>query len=283
MNSKIKKASIINIIINVFLMFLNLIVGIIFSSVSFISKGLESFQDILTGIIIYFTIKINNKERDDNHQFGHSRAENLAAYTIGIIMTFLGFEVINYGYNHFINPQIIQFNNLLFYVVLIALISKSFLYFYIKNILKTNSSPALKANMEDHFNDILMYLALFIGVISIKYGYFYVDSIIAILIGLYIIYSGISIVIENTHFLMGKNLEEDKIKKIKKIALSFSDVLKVDLLRTQYLGNKIQVEIHIAINSKTDLKKAHDLGNLVREKIKKDSQIISCFVHINPV
>jgi len=203
MNSKIKKASILNILINVFLVFLNLIIGFLFSSFSFISKGLESLQDVLTAIIIHFSIKLNNKEKDETHPFGHSRTENIVGYSIGMIMVLLGIEIIYYGVNKLNNPNIIEFNFLLFIVVIIALISKLFLYFYIKSVLKTKSSPALKANMEDHFNDILMYIGLFITIIAIKYQYFIVDIIVAILIGIYIMYSGFSICKENVKHLMG--------------------------------------------------------------------------------
>jgi len=279
---QIKKASILNIIINIFLMLLNLVVGFVFSSISFISKGLESLQDVLTAIIIHFTIKINNKDKDQNHQFGHSRAENLAGYTIGMIMFVLGVEVITYGIDNFLNQKIIEFNYLLFVVVLIALFSKLFLYIYIKKVLKTNSSPAIKANLQDHFNDILMYIGLFITVVAIKYNYYIVDSIIAILIGFYIIYSGFGICRENLNYLMGGVASKEIIEEIKNIARRVEGVLEVNLCKTQYLGNKLQVEIHIALNEHTHLNDAHTIGNKVRGNIKHRGDVISCFVHIDP-
>ena len=279
---KIKKASYLNITINTFLMLLNLVVGFFFSSISFISKGLESLQDVLTAIIIHFTIKINNKDKDQNHPFGHTRAENLAGYSIGMIMFILGFEVINYGINNFLNQKIIEFNSLLFLVVSIALILKLFLYVYIKNILKTNNSPALKANLQDHFNDILMYIGLFIGVFAIKFGFYIVDSIIAILIGIYIIYSGFDICRENLKYLMGTSAPKEIIKEIKNIARRVEGVLEINLCKTQYLGNKLQVEIHIALNENTNLHDSHEIANKVRENIKHREDVISCFVHIDP-
>ncbi|MCA9459335.1 MAG: hypothetical protein KC550_02190, partial [Nanoarchaeota archaeon] len=60
------------------------------------------------------------------------------------------------------------------------------------------------------------------------------------------------------------------------------EIINIGLLKTQYLGNKIQVEIHIGLNSKMDLKTSHDLGNKVRNKIKNLDEVVSCFVHIDP-
>ncbi len=281
-NKKVKNASILNILINIFLMFLNLFTGIIFSSISFISKGIESFQDVLTAVIIYFSIKLNNKEKDSVHQFGHTRAENIAGYSIGVIMILLGLEVVKTGIDKILNPQIMKFNFYLFIIVFIALFLKLFLYFYIKQILKINNSPALKANLQDHLNDILMYLGLFFAVLAIKFGYYLVDPIIAIIIGFLILKSGYNIVKENISYLMGTTADKKITNKIKKIAINIDEVLKINLCKTQYLGNKIQVEIHIALNSKIDLTKAHNIGNQVRDEIVNLDEVVSCFVHIDP-
>lgn len=282
MNKKIKKASFLNISINIFLMLLNLVVGLFFSTLSFISKGIESLQDVLTSIIIHFTIKYNNKDADDTHPFGHTRAENIAGYTIGILMLFLGLEILKSGISKFLNPQFIQYSSIFFIVIFVALILKIFLYTYIKIILKTNSSPALKANLQDHFNDILMYLGLLLAVIGIKLGYYIIDSLVAIIIGLIILISGFRIIKENISFLMGSSADSKLELKIKKLVMEIPEIINIGLLKTQYLGNKIQVEIHIGLNSKMDLKTSHDLGNKVRNKIKNLDEVVSCFVHIDP-
>lgn len=282
MNEEIKKASFLNITINVFLMILNLAIGILTSTLSFISKGIESLQDVVTAIIIHFTIKINNKEADEDHQFGHSRAENIAGYTIGVIMIIVSLEIIYSAILKLQNPVPIEYNHILFITLIIALGSKLFLFFYTKNILKRHNSPALKANIQDHFNDILMYIGLFIAVIGIKLGYPIVDSIIAMVIGIIILRSGFEIASENVTFLMGIRADKKTIQKIEKTTNSFKEVKNIDLIRTQYLGNKVQVEIHVAINKDLKLEKSHEIEEDIKEEIEKIQEVINCFVHINP-
>jgi len=281
MKTEIKKASYINIGANFFLMALNLTIGLAFGALSLISKAIESIHDILTAIIIHITIKINNKKSDKCHQFGHTRAENIAGYTIGIIMVILSFAIIKESIEKIINPQPIIYSTILLYTVFIALIIKAILYLYIKNILKTNSSPALKANMQDHRNDILMYIGIFIAIIAIKYEYYLIDPIIGLTIGLIILKSGFEITKDNTNYLMGAAAPKNIIEKIHKTAIQIDNVLGINTIKTQYLGNKIQTEIHIELDENLNLKKSHDIGKKVKHAIKNLDTIEDCFVHID--
>ncbi len=71
------------------------------------------------------------------------------------------------------------------------------------------------------------------------------------------------------------------INHVKKIALKFDKVLGVNTIKTQYLGSKVQVEIHIELDSKLSLKKSHDIGKDVKYKIEEIDEIGDCFVHID--
>lgn len=283
MLAKVRVATIINMIVNVALVFLNLFIGLMFSSMSLISKGLESIYDVITAVIIHFTVKINGKQADDCHQFGHSRAESIAGYTIGVLMLIFGLKIAEVSFRKILNPEIIEFNNLLFVAVLVTLFVKLGLYFYMKNILKKYNSPALKANMQDHLNDILLLIGVFIAVIAIKYEYYIIDPIVGLLISFLIIKSGVVISLENMKYLMGASADKHTLDKIEKIALEISEVKIIKQIKSQYLGNKLQIEIHIGIDENFNIKKGHEIGNEVRDKILRHHNIASCFVHIDPV
>ena len=278
---KLKKASYLNIVANIFLFFLNLVVGFGFGALSFISKAVESIHDILTAIIIHFTIKINNMKPDDKHQFGHTRAENLAGYTIGIFMILLSFKLFEVSFKKILNPEVIAYSNIMFYVIFIAFFVKGFLYFYVKDTLKEHKSAALKANMQDHLNDLFMYAGIFIAIIAIKYGYYLVDPIVGFIIGILVLKSGYDIARENVNYLMGISANDDLTNRIKNIALSINGILGTNTIKTQYLGSRVQAEIHIELDSKLSLKKSHDIGKEVKFAIEKLRDIEDCFVHID--
>jgi len=281
MKNKVFIASKVNIIVNLFLFIIKIIIGFMFGALSLIADAINSLSDILSALGIDYTIKINNKEADYNHPFGHTRAENIAGYTTGIIMFFLGFTILKMAFEKFLSKEIITYNILIIVVIFITIISKIGLFIYIKNILKKNSSPALKANLADHINDVYIMIGILISTILVKYGFFIADIIMTLIISGIIFKTAFNICQENIHSLMGKRadktIEEDILKKI----LSFSEVEKVNLIKTQYLGNKIQVEAHIVLNENISLKIAHDIGHMVEKKISKSNLIESCFIHLD--
>lgn len=281
MLNKVKTASIINIIANVFLFLIKFTIGLISGSISIISDAINSLSDIIAAIFIFVTVKINNEGNDNCHQFGHSRAENIAGYTTGILMILLAFTIAKVSVEKFISKEVIEYSVYMLLAVIITLLVKSSLFIYIKNIVKNYNSPALKANMQDHINDVYIILGVFIAILGIKYGVWWLDSVVGFVIAIYILISGIKISWENIGFLMGVSADEQMVKKIKKKALEIENVLGVNDIFTQYLGTKIQVEIHIEVDKNSSLKKAHDIGKKVKWEIESIEEINNCFVHID--
>ena len=281
MNKPIKIASTINIIANTFLLIIKAVVGLMFGALSILSDAINSLGDIVAAILVYYSVRVNNKKADHNHEFGHTRAENIAGYTTGILMILLGLYVAKSAVEKLWLREIVEFNYLMFVVVGITLIVKLSLYIYIRKIVRKNNSPSLKANMQDHLNDVIIILGVLIAVLGIKYNIWWMDGVISLFIAAYILKEGIGITAENTEFLMGKRAEDEIIDDIKSKVLDISEVLNIQKVLTQYLGNKIQVEIHIEVNKNLSVIEGHDIGEDVKEKVEKLEDINNCFVHVD--
>ena len=173
---------------------------------------------------------------------------------------------------------------LLVYAVLIAIFIKLSLYFFVRWVLSQKKSFALRANMADHLNDVFLMIGLLVVVVAIKYGYYIVDGIVGVIIGCFILFVGYRIGRENYDHLMGRSASESLQRKIRDKILENENVIDINVLKTQFLGNKLQVEVHIGVEESLSLKKAHDLGNVVRDYlIDSVEEVSSCFVHIDPV
>ena len=281
MEKPIKKASIINIIANTFLFIIKAFVGLMFGALSILSDAVNSLGDIIAAILVFYSVRVNNLGADHNHEFGHTRAENIAGYTTGILMILLGLYIAKSAIVKLWSKEVVVFNYLMLVVVGVTLVVKLSLYFYIKHTIKNKNSPSLKANMQDHLNDVIVILGVFIAVIGIEYNIWWMDGVVSLLIAGYVLKEGINITLENTEYLMGKRAEDEIIEKIKTNALDFGDVLSVQRVLTQYLGNKIQVEIHIEVDKKLSVVQGHDIGENVKEKIEKIKDINNCFVHVD--
>jgi cation diffusion facilitator family transporter len=277
-----KVASVVNVVFNLFLFVIKIVVGFVFSSVSIIADSFNSLSDIIASVFIYVSVRINDESPDDNHEFGHSRAENIAGYTIGILMIVLGFSVIKMSVDKVIYAEIPVYSSYMLYVVFITFFVKLFLFVFTSYVLRKENSPALKANMRDHLNDMVIILGVLVAIVSIRYGYYFADSLVGFLIGLFIIKGGYDISKENVHYLMGVPADRKVIRKIKDVVKGMSKVESIDFIRSQYLGNRVQVEVHISVDKNLSLEESHDIGDKVKERVEEIDDVNDCFVHLNP-
>lgn len=125
-----KRVGTIGIISNLFLLSIKFIVGLIFKSQGLIADAINSLGDVFSSIITYVGGKISEKPADDDHEFGHGKAEFVASFLIGIFMVMVSLETFYSGIMAIIYNQTFKFSYLLIIVPLVTIVTKGILYFY---------------------------------------------------------------------------------------------------------------------------------------------------------
>ncbi len=281
MKSQIK-ASLITGFGNTFLFFLKIIFGLMFNSISLISDAFNSLLDIVSSIIIYFSIKISYKKPDFNHQFGHTRSQPIAGLIVAVFTSVFGFQIFLASSSRFFSNETLKLGIIPIFVMLIVIIVKSFYYIYTKIILKENKSLALDAACVDHRNDIFVSSVVLVGLILSNLGFVLFDSIAGCIVSIFIIASGINLAKENIKYLMGEAPSEEIFNKLESVATSVKGVIGVNDIRAHLLGSNIEAEVHIYVDKTLSLEKAHDIGNLVKRNLEKIDSISEVFIHIDP-
>jgi cation diffusion facilitator family transporter len=278
-----KTAGNVNLIANIFLFVIKILTGIAFSNLSLVSEALNSLSDIFSAIGIKVSVGINDKEPDKTHPFGHTRAESIASYTVGILMFVLGLEIILSALESFLKGEFTEYSPILFIPIIITLILKTGLYFYIKKILKNKKSPALKANLQDHKNDIFIAVGVLVGLFFVSMEFFWVDTLVSFLIGLYILKTAFEVAVESVDQLIGKAGDPEIIEEVKKAVLDLPEVLDIRLVRSQQLGSKIGLEITCLINPKTTFEQSHNIHHKIEDEVAKFEDVSECAVHLEPL
>jgi cation diffusion facilitator family transporter len=283
MKNLAKKATILNIVGNIILFILKLVVGLLYNSIAVISDAINSFTDIIASIIVFISVKVSGKRADKGHPFGHHRAEPIAGLIVAIFTGILGFEVIKFAFDKLLEGNGFVKGIAPIIVMGITLILKGGMYVYTVNVCKKIKSPALLASAVDHRNDVLISIAVLIGVSGAYFGYGFLDPLVALIVGLWVIYSGYMIGIDNLKFLMGESPSNELMDKIKKIALKVDCVKGINDVRAHYVGVLLQAEVHIEIDRKLTIYRAHTIGKKVQNKLERLEEINRAFVHIDPV
>ena len=278
-----KRATLLGILGNSFLFLIKIIVGFVFNSLALISDALNSFTDIVASVAVYISVKVGSKRADKGHPFGHGRAEPIAGLIVAILMGILGFEVINAAFSRLLSGEEIIKGVLPIVVLVLTMVLKFGMYLYVARVGKKLKSTAIMASATDHINDVLISFSALVGVAGANFGYGFLDSLVAVIIGLWIIKAGYGIGAKNVKFLVGEAPDKELMGKIKKKAFSVKGVKGVHDVRAHYLGVRVQVEAHVAVDKKMSVKKAHVIGDKVKERLLNVEEVDQVFVHIDPV
>ena len=188
-----KRASTLGILGNIFLLIIKGIIGLATKSQAMIADTLNSAGDIFSSVMTYVGNKIASKPKDEDHNLGHGKAEYIYSMLISIIMMFMAVIIIKDGTEALVTNKTYTFSKWLIIVCTITIIIKFLLYLYTYSIGKKYKNLLVKANAKDHINDCLLTSCNLISCIFAQYNIYLLDGIVGMIIGLWILVTGMKI------------------------------------------------------------------------------------------
>jgi cation diffusion facilitator family transporter len=278
-----QKISKLGVVLNLLLFIAKFSIGLISGSIAIFSDALNSFMDVLSSIGVFIAVKISDKKPDLDHPFGHHRAEPIAGLIVAVLVCVFGIEIMLNAVTGFFNPQKSSLSIVAISILVLTIIIKFFMSVYFLYVGKKFNSPALKASGIDSRSDVLVSSLALISVVFSMSGFPEMEYIGALVIGVVIIYSGYKIGSENIDYLMGKCPPLSMIAEMRQLAYDVPGVKGLNDLHAHYVGNYVQVELHIEVTSDISTKKSHDIGKKVEKKLEKLAYVSKAFIHIDPL
>ena len=283
-NKIIKRVSILGIVANLFLFIIKLLVGLYGKSQSMIADSFNSIGDIFASFMTFIGNKISNIKNDENHNFGHEKAEYIfsmiISITIFIISLKLLYDSIVSLFN--VNKTIFSFN--LVIVSIITILIKFGLYIYTKILYKKTNSILLKSNNLDHRNDIFLTSTVLISVIFSRFNIYFVDGIAGIIISVCFLISGIKIFMESYNILMDVAIDSDTKNQVIKMILKNKRIVRIEDLYSLSVGYKFIIVLTIVVDGNLSTFESHKIANYTEKQILREFQDIKeVFIHIHPI
>lgn len=280
-----KKAAIVGIGGNVFLTIFNITVGLISGSYALVSEGAHTLSDVATSIIAYIGFKIGQKPADEEHPFGHGRAEAIAGLVIVLFLAMVAYEILKGAIEKIIFHQNIATPSYLAAIMaLIGIGVNLIISKYIISLGKKINSPAIIADGKHQRVDIFSSIAILLGVIIAKTGYPIFDPIIGLFIGFMILKTAFDVGHENINNIMGKIPSKDLIDTIEKVATKNKKVYGAHNIKVDYLGSYAVASLHIELDENMSLEESHEIAHLVQNSILNEIDVIkSVTAHSCPV
>ncbi len=282
-NKLIKKGSIFGIIGNIFLFIIKITIGIISGSIAMIADSFNSAGDVFASIMTFIGNKISSVPNDDDHNFGHGKAEYIFSMLISISMILISIKLLYDSILSIINGNKLLFSWLLILICFTTILTKLILYIYTKIIYKKTNSLLIKSNMIDHRNDMIITLFTTISILLSKIDIYFIDGIVGIGISIWIFYTGIKIFKESYDILMDTSLDNDTKNRILKIIKNYSQIKRIGSFYSIPIGYKYVVVITIYVNGNLKTKNSHDITDKIEEDVKNEIEKIEhLIIHVEP-
>jgi len=270
---------------NAALAVINIVAGMLSNSNALIANGIDSFSDVSIGILTIIIVRIVSKPADVNHPWGHKRAETIATAFLAFLLFFMGAQLIFNSITDLVfNEQQVVPS---FFAIVIAGISIAgkLLLAYSQYVLgKRSNSAMIKANAKNMASDVLVSVGVLVGlVISTITGLAYVDSIIAILIGAWIIKTAVGIFLEVNLELMDGNNDTEPYRIIVEAVNQTEGASNVHRARIRRIAGFWDIVFDIDVDPNCTVLKAHNIALQIEGEIKQHLEnVFDIVIHIEP-
>jgi cation diffusion facilitator family transporter len=279
------KTTLVGIVASFFLATIKIFTGIVGTSYALIADGIESFTDILTSSIVLAGIYFASKPADENHPYGHGKAEPFAAITVSLGIFVAAMIIIVQSVYEIITPHHAPAPFTLIILVLV-IITKEALFRYVIKVGVSVNSVAVKSDAWHHRSDAITSAAAFIG-ISIALiggkGYESSDDFAALFASVIIIFNAYRIFKPALYELLDTAPPATTIQKVRDAALQVDNVMGIDKCFVRKMGFDYFVDIHVLVDANLPVYQGHLIAHEVKDKLMKEySNISDVLVHIEP-
>lgn len=276
-----EKGAYLSIIAYIFLSALKLAAGYLGDSEALKADGLNNTTDIIASVAVLIGLRISQRPPDDDHRYGHFRAETIASLVASFIMIYVGIEVLISAGEKIANP-IDQDPSILTIIVAVFSAAVMFaVYKYNLNLSNKINSSAVKAAAYDNRSDAYVSIGTAIGITAAILGFPIVDTITAFIIGLIIIKTAIEIFKEAV-FSLTDGFDTELISSIEERVSKIPRVRDVTDVRGRQHGSLILVDITVSVNPHLNVRDSHAITEQIENEVKRLNPYATTLVHIEP-
>ncbi|MDT7542616.1 MAG: ferrous-iron efflux pump FieF [Acidobacteriota bacterium] len=275
----------LSISVAVFLILIKTATGFLTGSISVWASLLDSAMDVFASIINLYAVRAASRPPDEDHAYGHGKAESLAGLFQATVITASGFFLIWEAIKRIIFPQPTKSEGIGIASMLIAVILSTLLVLRLKRAARKTDSPALAADATHYVTDIFTNAAALFALVVLYFsGWRIADPIFSIAISIYILATAFSVARESVDVLMDKKLPPEVDEQVAEIVNRYktAGVLGVHDIRTRRSGSFKFIDIHIEIERTKTFEQSHDLTVHVIRDIETEIPRSRVQVHTDP-
>ncbi|BAH44619.1 conserved hypothetical membrane protein [Brevibacillus brevis NBRC 100599] len=271
----------VSIFAYIFCSVLKIGVAYVTASEALMADGLNNSTDVVASIAVLIGLRIARKPPDNDHPYGHFRAETISALVASFIMLFVGVQVITNAVPSLFDPKNSAPDLLAGWTALATAVIMLFVYRYNKKLAIKTNSQALDAAAADNRSDAFVSIGTFIGVAGAQFQLHWLDPLAAFVVGLIILKTAWDIFREATHRLTD-GFDESDLADLRATISSISGVRDISDIKARYHGSSVLVDVVIHVDPGLNVVESHTITEKIEEQMRKIHRINAVHIHIEP-
>lgn len=276
-------SGLVGIICNVALAFAKFIAGILTSSIAISADAMNNLSDAGSSIVTLVGFKVADAPADDDHPFGHGRAEYIAGFIIAMVICLMGIELARSSFDKIIHPQAINFSVVSLCIMLASILVKFFMSLFYRTVANDISSKTIKAASTDSIVDVVGTIAVVLSMLVSHFAHFNIDGYTGLAVSIFIIYTGFITARDTLNPLLGEAPNHEFVLSIETKVMSYSGIVGVhDLIVHNYGSNKKLISLHAEVPCNINIMEIHDTIDNIERDIKREYQC-DAVIHMDPI
>ena len=215
---------------------------------------------------------------DADHTWGHGRMEYITALFVDILIILVGFELLQSSIEKIIHPELPSISNITIILLIVAIITKLWLFVFYRKIAKKINSAAIKGTAYDSISDSVSTLAVLTSALVARFAGVTIDGYVSLIVSIFILITGIKAVKEIIDLLLGQKPDSNFVKEIEEFAKKYDTIQGIhDIMVHDYGPGRKIVSFHAEVPANSDICRAHDIIDQIEQDMFKK------FQHMDPI
>ena len=268
----------VGLFFNLLLSVFKITIGSSFGVISVVADGFNNLSDLGSNIVSLIGFRISATPPDEEHPYGHERAEHITTLIVVIVIFMLCSELFQSAILKIITPEDINYPPLLLFILIGSILVKTFLYFFNSHLAKTTDSTVLKATALDCLTDILSTAFVLFSIGFSHYTSYNIDAYVALGLSIFVVLSASKIFKESFSQLLGKDVDISFKENLTMRLLKYKGVLGVHDLMIHNYGcrdcNNLIASVHLEMDENLSLRESHVLVEQIVLDMKNDIRLV---------
>lgn len=279
------RTTLVSVLVSVALVIIKGTAGILGNSYALIADAIESASDVFSSLILFAGLRIAAKAPDEQHPYGHGKAEPLAATIIGLTMAAAGILIVVESITNILTPHQPP-KVFTLWVLGVVILVKEILFRFVIQVAEEADSIAVKADAWHHRSDAITSVAAFVG-ISIALmggpGYEVADDYAALVAAAIVMTNAYLVFRPALNEVMDAAPSQHLVEEVKSLAAQVSGVKGLEKCFVRKMGFELFVDLHVLVDGDLTVRQGHDIAHQVKDVIlRSNPRIYDVLIHIEP-